>query len=125
MSSYEEIISTSILSALAVLAVLFILRGVFKGWVKALLTTGNITLSAFLACFVSRDLIMITRDYLYPLVVWFIGLFGVHIEEFFAGYEDLINLLPLIVSVILTPFIFLAIFFLFHGIIGFVLLFVY
>ena len=125
MSSYEEIISTSILSALAVLAVLFILRGVFKGWVKALLTTGNITLSAFLACFVSRDLTMITRDYLYPLVVWVIGLFGVHIEEFFAGYEDLINLLPLIVSVILTPFIFLAIFFLFHGIIGFVLLFVY
>lgn len=123
--SYVEIISTSILSALAVLAILFILRGVFRGWPKALMTTGNITLSAFLACFVSRDLTMITRDYLYPLIVWILGFFGFHLEEFFAGYEDLIGLLPLLMSVILTPFIFLAIFFLFHGIIGFVLLFVY
>lgn len=121
----EQVISTIMIVALAVFALIYILRGVHRGWVKALMTTGNITLSAFLACFLSRDLTTIARDYVYPLFLWVMSLFGISLEETLAEFEEIIELLPLFAGVIMTPFIFLVIFGIFHAIIGFILLFVY
>lgn len=122
-------IETIVLIVSIVLAVIFALwyalRGVHRGWIKALFTTGNIVLSAALACFLSRDFTTIIRDYLYPAFTWAMSLFGIPVEQMLAGYEDVIALFPLILGVLVTPIMFLGVFFVFRTLIGFILMFVY
>ena len=120
-----QMISVAVTVALAVLGLIFVLRGLHKGLIKALMTTGNLALSAFLACFLSRDFTTVARDYVYPLVLWITGLFGLSLEQAFAEIDGLIALLPMLVGVMVTPLLFLLLFWIFHAIIGFILLFVY
>ncbi|MBQ2807254.1 MAG: hypothetical protein IJF08_09405 [Clostridia bacterium] len=118
-----QIISIAVTVLLVVLGLIFVLRGLRRGWVKALMTTGNLVLSAFLACFLSRDFTTISRDYVYPLFLWFTGLFGLSLEERLADFEEILALMPLFVGVIITPLLFLVFFAIFRAIIGFVLMF--
>ena len=120
------IVSIVITVVLVLLGLYFAQRGARKGIVKAALTTGNLVVSAFLACFLSRDFTTIARDYIYPLILWVLRLFGVgDIEQSLAEFEGLIELLPLFFGVIITPFLFLLFFAIFRTIIGFALIFVY
>ena len=97
-----QMISVAVTVALAVLGLIFVLRGLHKGLIKALMTTGNLALSAFLACFLSRDFTTVARDYVYPLVLWITGLFGLSLEQAFAEIDGLIALLPMLVGVMVT-----------------------
>lgn len=119
----ENIILIATIALTAVFALWFAFRGLRRGWVKALFTTGNIVLSATLACFLSRDFTTIARDYLYPLVGKILGLFDISLEEMLAGYEQFTPFLPLILGIVLTPMFFLLFFFIFRTIFGFVLSF--
>lgn len=119
----ENIILIATIALTAVFALWFAFRGLRRGWVKALFTTGNIVLSATLACFLSRDFTTIARDYLYPLVGKILGLFDISLEEMLSGYEQFTAFLPLILGIVLTPMFFLLFFFIFRTIFGFVLSF--
>ncbi len=121
-----KIVSIVITVSLVVLGLYFAQRGARRGIVKAAMTTGNIVLSAGLACFLSRDFTTIARDYIYPLAMLILRLFGMRdIEQKLAEVEGLIALLPLFFGVIITPFLFLLFFAIFRALIGFALLFVY
>ena len=121
-----EIISIVITVLLVILGLYFAQRGARRGIVKAAMTTGNLVLSAFLACFLSRDFTTIARDYIYPLFLFVMRLVGMGgIEQDLAEFEGLISLLPLISGVLLTPFLFLVCFCMFRAMIGFILMFVY
>ncbi|MBQ7378589.1 MAG: hypothetical protein IJW70_02780 [Clostridia bacterium] len=120
-----QIISVAVIVSLAVLGLIFVLRGLHRGLIKALMTTGNLVLSAFLACFLSRDFTTIARDYVYPLFVWVTGLFGLSLEQELAEFDGIVTLLPLLVGVLVTPLLFLVFFGIFRAIIGFALMFVY
>ena len=90
------------------------------------MTTGNLIVSAFLACFLSRDFTTVARDYIYPLFLWIMRLVGMgEIEQTLAEFENLIALLPLFFGVIITPFLFLVFFVIFRTIVGVILSFVY
>ncbi len=121
--SYEQIISIVILALLAVLGVIYVLRGVRRGWIKALMTTGNIVLSAFLSCFIARDFTTIARDYVYPVFLGITNLFGLSLEQTLSEFEGIITLMPLLVGLIAAPAMFLGFFCMFHAIFGFVLSF--
>ena len=121
-----QIVSIVITVLLVIVGLYFAQRGARRGIVKAAMTTGNILLSAFLACFLSRDFTTIARDYIYPLFLMIMRLAGVgDVEQELAEMEGLISLLPLFFGVIITPFLFLLFFVIFRAIIGFILLFVY
>lgn len=121
-----QIVSIVIIVLLILLGAYFAQRGARRGIVKAAMTTGNIAVSAFLACFLSRDFTTIARDYLYPLILWVMRLFGLDfVEEVLAELEGIITLAPLFLGVIITPFLFVLFFFLFRTLIGIGLLFVY
>lgn len=121
-----QIVSIVVAALLAVLGLYFAFRGAHRGIVKAAMTTGNIVLSAFLACFMSRDFTTIARDYIYPLVVWVMRLMGAgDIEQALTGVEGIVSLLPMFVGVLITPFLFLFFFAILHTIFGFALMFVY
>jgi hypothetical protein len=120
---FDTILTVVTIALVAIPAIIFIIRGATRGIVKALMTAGNIALSAFLSCFLSRDFTTIARDYIYPLFLWVTSLFGISLEEQLAEFEEIIALLPLLVGVILTPVLFLAVFFVFRTVIGFVLMF--
>ena len=121
-----QIVSIVITVLLVLLGLYFAQRGARRGIVKAAMTTGNIIVSAFLACFLSRDFTTIARDYIYPLFLWVMRLVGLgDIEQELAEFEELIALLPLFVGVMITPFLFLVFFAIFRAIIGFALSFVY
>ena len=121
-----QIVSIVITVLLVILGLYFAQRGLRRGVVKAAMTTGNIVLSAFLACFLSRDFTTIARDYIFPLAMLILRLLGLgYIEQDLAEVEGLISLLPLFFGVVITPFLFLLFFFVFRTIIGFVLSFVY
>ena len=120
---FDQILTIVSIALVAIPAIIFIIRGATRGIVKALMTAGNIALSAFLSCFLSRDFTTIARDYIYPLFIWVMSLFGISLEEYIAEFEEIIALLPLFVGVILTPVLFLACFFIFRTMIGFILAF--
>ena len=121
-----QIVSVVITVLLVILGLYFAFRGAYRGIVKAAMTTGNIVLSAFLACFMSRDFTTIARDYIFPLVMWMLRLVGVgDLEQSLSEYEALLSLLPMLVGVLITPFLFLFFFVLLRAIFGFGLLFVY
>lgn len=121
----ETVVMIVSIALAAVFALWFALRGLHRGWVKALFTTGNLALSAVLACFLSRDFTTVLRDYIYPAVAWILEKFGISLEEMLSGYEEIISLLPLFVGVLITPVLFLVFFAIFRAIIGFVLSFFY
>ena len=123
--SFEQIISIVIWVMLILFGLHFVQRGLRRGWVKALMTTGNIVLSASLACFLSRDFTTIARDYIYPVFLWITGLLGLSLEEVLADFEGVLTLLPLLVGIIVTPFLFLLFFNVFRLVFGIVLSFVY
>ena len=121
-----QIVSVGIAVLLVALSLYFAQRGVRKGLVKAAITTGNLVLSAFLACFLSRDFTTIARDYVYPLFVFVLRLVGLEsVEQELAELEAVIALLPLFLGVLITPFLFLGFFFVIRAIIALILLFVY
>lgn len=121
-----QIVSIAIVVVLVLLGLYFAQRGARRGIVKAAMTTGNLVLSAFLACFLSRDFTTIARDYVYPLVLFVMRLVGLgHIEEELAELESTISLIPLFLGVLITPFLFLLCFCIIRAIIGFILMFVY
>ncbi len=121
-----QIVSIVVAVLLVILGLYFALRGVRRGIVKAAMTTGNIVLSAFLACFLSRDFTTISRDYIYPLFIWIMRLIGLNqIEQALADVEGIIALLPLFLGLVITPLLFLLFFAIFRTVIGFVLMFVY
>lgn len=121
-----QIVSIVITVLLVILGLYFAQRGARKGIVKAAMTTGNLVLSAFLACFMSRDVTTIARDYIYPLFLFIMRLLGMDwIEQELADVEGLIELLPLFLGVLITPFLFLVFFFAIRTIIGLILSFVY
>lgn len=119
----ETIVMIVSIALAAVFSLWFALRGLRRGWLKALFTTGNIALSATLACFLSRDFTTVLRDYIYPAVTWILSKFGISLEEMLSGYEEIIALLPLFIGVLITPLIFLVFFAIFRAIIGFILSF--
>ncbi len=121
--SFEQIVTLVIWVLLIVLGLDFVLRGWRRGWVKAVMTTGNIVLSAFLSCFLARDFTTIARDYVYPVFLWITNLFGLSLEEKLAEFQGVIALLPLLVGVAITPFMFLIFFHVFRAIFGFILSF--
>ena len=121
-----RIVSIVITVLLVILGLYFAQRGARRGIVKAAMTTGNLVLSAFLACFLSRDFTTIARDYLYPLFLFVMRLAGMEgIEQDLAELDALIALLPLFLGVLITPFLFLLFFVLIRAVIGLILLFVY
>ena len=121
-----QIVSIVITVLLVILGLYFAQRGARRGIVKAAMTTGNIVLSAFLACFLSRDFTTIARDYIYPLFLWIMRVAGVgDLEQELAEFEELIALLPLFLGVIVTPLVFLLFFAIFRALIGLGLSFVY
>ncbi len=121
-----KIVSIVITVLLVILGLYFAQKGARRGIVKAAMSTGNILLSAFLACFLSRDFTTIARDYIYPLFLMIMRLFGLgDIERDLAEMEEIVSLLPLLLGVIITPFLFLLFFSVFRAIIGFALMFVY
>ncbi len=121
-----QIVSIGITVVLVLLGLYFAQRGARRGIVKAAMTTGNLVLSAFLACFMSRDFTTIARDYVYPLFLFVMRLLGMDwIEQELAEIEGLIELLPLFLGVMITPFLFLICFFVLRTIIGLILSFVY
>ena len=121
-----QIVSIAVIALLAVFGLFFALRGVRRGIVKAAMTTGNIVLSAFLACFMSRDFTTISRDYIYPLVLWVLRLVGLgSIEQTLSQYEDIVSLLPLFLGVVITPFLFLFFFAILRVIFGMILACIY
>lgn len=121
--SAQNIAMIASIALAAIFALWFALRGLRRGWLKALFTTGNLALSATLACFLSRDFTTVLRDYIYPAVTWILEKFGVSLEEMLAGYEEIIALLPLFIGVLITPVLFLVFFAIFRAIIGFILSF--
>ena len=123
--SFDQIISIVIWVTLVILGLHFVQRGLRRGWVKALMTTGNIALSAFLACFLSRDFTTIARDYIYPVFIWITDLFGLSLEEKLADFDGILMLLPLLVGMIVTPFLFLLFFNVLRFAFGIALSFVY
>ncbi len=108
-----------------VFALWFALRGLLRGWLKAIFTTANIALSTALACFLSRDFTTVLRDYIYPLSSQVLEHFGISLEGMLSGYDEVISLLPLMVGVLMTPFLFLTFFFIFRAVIGFILSFIH
>ena len=121
-----RIVSIVVTVLLVIFGLYFAQRGARRGIVKAAMTTGNIVLSAFLACFLSRDFTTIARDYIYPLFLWIMRLAGVgDIEQELAEFDELIALLPLFLGVLITPFLFLGFFVFFRAVIGIALTFVY
>lgn len=121
-----QIVSVIVVVLLVVLGLYFAQRGVRKGIVKAAMTTGNIVISALLACFLSRDFTTIARDYLYPLLTGILRLVGLgNVVEELAEVEGILALLPLFLGVIITPFLFLLFFWIFRTLIGIGLSFVY
>lgn len=121
--SYEQIISIIVIALLAILGVIYVLRGVHRGWIKALMTTGNIVLSAFLACFIARDFTTIARDYVYPVFLGITNLFGLSLEQTLSEFEGIITLMPLLVGLLMAPVLFLGFFYVFHAIFGLILSF--
>ncbi len=109
----------------AVFALWFALRGLLRGWLKAIFTTANIALSAALACFLSRDFTTVLRDYIYPLVSKVLEYFGISLESMLQGYDEVVALLPLFIGVLMTPVLFLSFFFIFRTVIGFILSFIH
>ncbi|MBQ1233648.1 MAG: hypothetical protein IIX86_08960 [Clostridia bacterium] len=121
-----QIVSIVITVLLVILGLYFAQRGARRGIIKAAMTTGNLVLSAFLACFLSRDFTTIARDYIYPLAMLILRLVGLgDVERELAEVEGLVALLPLFLGVLITPFLFLLFFTIFRAIIGFILTFVY
>ncbi len=121
-----QIVSIVITVLLVILGLYFAQRGARRGIVKAAMTTGNIVLSAFLSCFLSRDFTTIARDYIYPLFLMIMRMAGLgDIEQELAEVEELVSLLPLFFGVIITPFLFLLFFAIIRTVIGFILSFVY
>ena len=121
-----QIVSIVITVLLVILGLYFAQRGARRGIVKAAMTTGNIVVSAFLACFLSRDFTTIARDYVFPLFLWVMRLVGLgDFEQEIAELESLFSLLPLFFGIIITPFLFLLFFAIFRAIIGLCLTFVY
>ena len=121
-----QIVSITVTVSLVVLGLYFAQRGVRKGLIKAAMTTGNIVISALLACFLSRDFTTIARDYLYPLLTWILRLFGLgYVVDEIAELEGILTMMPLFLSVIFTPVLFLTFFWLFRTLIGIGLSFVY
>lgn len=121
--SAETIVLIVSVALSAVFALWFALRGLHRGWLKALFTTFNLALSAALACFLSRDLTTVLRDYIYPAVTWILDKFGISLEQMLSDYAEILSLLPLIVGVLVTPVLFLVFFAVFRAIIGFILSF--
>ena len=121
----EQIITVAIIIGLVVFGISFVLRGLRRGWIKAVMDTGNIVLSAFLACFLSRDITTIARDYIYPLFIWITNQMGLSLEEQLAEFEAIVELLPMLIGVFITPILFLIIFCIFYVIIAFISMFFY
>ncbi|MBO5757964.1 MAG: CvpA family protein [Clostridia bacterium] len=121
-----QIVSLIITVLLVISGLYFAQRGARRGIIKAAMTTGNIVLSACLACFLSRDFTTIARDYIYPLAMLILRLVGLgDVEQELAEVEGLVALLPLFLGVLITPFLFLLFFAIFRAIIGLILTFVY
>ena len=103
----DNIILIVSIAVAAVFALWFAMRGLLRGWLKAIFTTANIAVSAALACFLSRDFTTVLRDYIYPLVTKVLEYFGISLESMLSGYDEVIALLPLFIGVLLTPVLFL------------------
>ena len=121
--TYELIISIVVLVLLAAIGAILVVRGLRGGWIKALMSTGNIVLSAFLACFIARDFTTIARDYVYPVFIGITNLFGLSLEQSLADFEEIIALMPLLIGMLAAPSLFLVFFNIFRAIFGFVLSF--
>ena len=121
----DNIILIVSIAVAAVFALWFAMRGLLRGWLKAIFTTANIAVSAALACFLSRDFTTVLRDYIYPLVTKVLEYFGISLESMLSGYDEVIALLPLFIGVLLTPVLFLSFFFIFRTVIGFILSFIH